>query len=358
MGLRGAGSDMNILTYLEKNTGITMRSLWSLHLIKRLVPGCLLAIVLVVWLSTCFVQVDSYQQGALFRLGKLQPETLKPGLHLTLPWPFDRTEIYETDSVNKLAIGYVGEGGTDNIWTESHGGEEYRLLLGGGEEIVSINLVVEYRIQDLAAYIKSSASPEALLQARAYEIVTARTISTDLDTLLAADREVFSETFRQELTEQLAPYETGIEIVNVVLESIHPPVEIAEIYQRIISAGIDAEYKRISAQNKATQTVLAAQEEATELVETAKAEQFRLVGEATGSVTEFLAAASADDSYRSNYRFQRYISALTEAYGDATLIIAGPGVDTKNIYLGSLSGADDEVVIYPEDYADEEHTGE
>lgn len=355
MGLRGAGSDMNILAYLEENTGITMRSLWSLQLIKQLLPVCLLSIALVIWLSTCVVQVDTYQQGALFRLGKLQGETLKSGLHLTLPWPFDRVEVYDTDSVSKLAIGYVGGGATDNIWTEAHGGEEYRLLLGGGEEIVSINLVVEYRISDLNAYIKSSASPESLLQARAYEIVTERTISTDLDTLLAADREAFSETFRKELTEQLATYSTGIEVINVVLESIHPPVEIAEVYQNIISAGIDAEYERLCAQNQATQLVLTAQAEAVDKVGFAKSEQLRLVSEATGTVTEFMAAAAADEAYRSDYRFQRYINALAEAYSGAKLIIAGTGVDTKNIYIGSVTNEAvlNETVAF-EGYQDEE----
>ena len=338
VSLHGMGKDMNILTYLEQNTGITMRSLWSLQLMKKLLPPALLSLVLVLWLSTGIVQVESYQQGALFRLGKLRTEALEPGFHVTLPWPFDRVDVYDTQSVKKMAIGYVPEGAQDNIWTESHGGEEYRLLLGGGAEIVSINLVVEYKIDNLMRYIKSSASPESLLQARAYEIITARTISTDLDTLLAADREVFAETFRQELTRQLEVYDIGLSVVNVVLESVHPPVEIAYIYQDMISAGIDAEYLRIYAQSTAQQYVSSAKEQAAKAVAEAEANQYRAVGEAQAAVMEFMAAVEADNAYRQQYRFQKYLDAVTAAYGDAKLIIAGEGVDTRHIYIGSLSG--------------------
>ena len=337
VSVHGMGKDMNILTYLEENTGITMRSLWSLQLMKKLLPPAILALVLVMWLSTGFVQIEAYQQGALFRLGKLHPKLLEPGFHMTLPWPFDSVDVYDTQSVSKMAIGYVPEGAQDNIWTESHGGEEYRLLLGGGAEIVSINLVVEYRISDLMHYIRSSAAPESLLQAQAYEIITARTISTDLDALLAADREVFAESFREELTAQLSQYNTGLEVVNVVLESIHPPVEIAYIYQDMISAGIDAEYLRIYAHNSANRYIMTAKEAATKAVAEAQANKLKAVGDAQAAVTEFMAAVSADSQYSYPYRFQKYMEAITKAYGNATLIIAGEGVDSRNIYIGSLT---------------------
>ncbi len=338
VSIHGMGKDMNILTYLEQNTGITMRSLWSLQLIKKLLPPALLTLALVLWLSTGLVQIEAYQQGALFRLGKLRSEVLEPGFHVTLPWPVDRVDVYDTKSVQKMAIGYVPEGQQDNIWTEAHGGEEYRLLLGGGAEIVSINLVVEYQISDLMRYIKSSASPESLMQARAYEIITARTISTDLDTLLAADREVFSETFREELTQQLETYDIGLSVVNVVLESIHPPVEIAYIYQDMISAGIDAEYLRLYAEDSANQYIMTAKQTSVSTIGDARANQLKAIGAAKAAVAEFMAAVEADKAYPQQYRYQKYLNALAAAYGNTTIVIAGEGVDTENIYIGSIAG--------------------
>lgn len=357
--LTGMGKDKNILSYLEENTGITMRSLWSLQLIKKLLPGALLGTVLLVWLASCFVQIGPNQEGALFRLGKMKEKTLQPGIHVTLPWPIDRVDVYDTRSLGKVTIGYVSQGDQDNIWTKDHGGEEYLLLLGDGNEMVAINLEVQYRINDLISYIRSGAEPEAILQAQAYEIVTERTIGTDLDTLLSTDREVFSETFREELTQRLESYNTGLAVVDVVLESIHPPVNVADVYQDLISAEIDAEYTLINAQNTAYQHLVSAQKEKTEVISNALVEKYEKVAQAQAAVTEFMAAAEADRNYRSEYRFFKYIKALTESYNGTKLIIVGEGVDSSKLVIGAMPAPtpEPEPEYYEEEEEFEEETG-
>ena len=337
VSFRGMDKDAGILTYLEENTGITMRSLWSLQFVKQTLPAAVLGVALALWLSTGLVQIGSHQEGALFRLGKLREKTLKPGFHLTLPWPFDRVEVTDTQSIGKVTIGFVPTEVQDNYWTKAHGGEEYRLLLGDGNEIASINLTIEYKINDLIKYRKNTADPVAILQAKAYEIITERTISTDLDTLLAADREAFSADFRKELTEKLSGYETGLEVVSVVLVSIHPPVEVAGIYQDIINAGIDAEYLILNAETIANTAVMSAKEEAEKVIGAAKVSQREQVAGAEASVKEFLASVDADKDNPGYYRYQKYINALTKAYGGAKLIIVGEGVDSANLYIGSLT---------------------
>lgn len=337
VSLQGMGNDKNILDYLEENTGITMRSLWSMHLVKKVLPLAIFSILVLLWLSTGIVQIQPHQEGVLFRLGKMQEETLQPGIHLTLPKPFDQVELHNTKAIRKVAIGYVPEGEQDNLWTEAHGGEEYRLLLGGGEEIVSINLIVQYRIKDLKTYVKSLSSPEALLQAQAYEIVTQRTIATDLDSLLSIDREAFAESFRRELEEKLDDRKTGLEVVNVVLESIHPPVEIADVYQDIISAELQGEKIIITAQSDAEVAIKLAEIEKLQNVGTARIRYENQVGEATAAVADFMASVEADKSNRDSYRYYKYISALTESYNNAKLVIVGDGVDSKHLYIGSIT---------------------
>lgn len=333
--------DTDLLTYMEENTGITMRSLWSLRFIGQLLPAAIMGVALVLWLSTGIVLVDSNQEGALYRAGKLQPETLEPGLHFTLPWPIDRVEIYDTQSVGSLTIGYIPEGDADNLWTEDHGLEEYRLLLGSGDEMVSINLKVQYKIDNLYDYVSSSAAPESLLQAKAYEVVTERTIVSDLETLLSVDRKAFAESFRQELAEKIATHRTGLQVTDVVLESIHPPVEIAPIYQKIISAGIAADQLIINAENSANQSIKTAEKTAITSVGDARVAQYKAIAEAKAAVAEFMASVAADTAYRDEYRYYKYMNALMEAYNNAKLIIVGEGIDTSNLYIGSWNAGSD-----------------
>lgn len=351
-GVDGKG----LLHYLEENTGITMRSLWSIRLIRKVLPAAALFVVLLTWLSTGLVQVESHQEGAVYRLGTLQEETLKPGLHLTLPWPFDKVETHDTTTVRKVTIGYEPNGTTsDNTWTDGHSSNEYRLLLGGGNEIVCINLTVEYRINDLNAYLRSSANVHSLISASSYEIVTARTISTDLDALLSTDRTKFSETFQQELVGRLEHYHCGVEITEVVLESIHPPVEVAPIYQRVISAEIQAEQLLLEAQRDASLTLTAAHQQALTETSYATTRQHHQLATANGTVAEFLASLGAYNTYPSAYTYYKYNTTATQAYKKGVVIIVGEDIDTSRLVIGDLSRPVPEDPYFIEHEVEEEY---
>ena len=332
----GSGNDIGIISYLEDNTGITMRGLWSVKLIKKLIVPSLIAVFLLFWVSTGIVEIGSGQHGALYCFGKLQDTPLEPGLHLTLPWPFGKTVIYNTDSVSSITIGYRSDTSSDNVWTQTHGSEEYELLLGGGEELVSINLCIEYKINDLYAYLKNCAKPEAILEASAYELVADKTIITDLDTLLSADRAKFASDFKEDLAEKISVRNTGIEIVSVVLESIHPPLGIADIYQRLVSAEIEASTRIMNAEAAAIVRILEAETQNNSMISYATAEKLSKIAAAEAEVAEFMASVAADQSYSDAYRYYKYLDAVGNAYGNANLIIVGSDVDQSRIYFGSI----------------------
>ena len=335
-GLLGASNDLGVLSYLEENTGITMRSLWSMRFIKMILPYTVIFGCLILWISTGLIQIESHQQGAVYRVGQLREKPLEPGIHLTLPWPMDRVGVYDTDTVKKITVGYRSTEAGDNTWTGNHGNSEYKLLLGSGDEVISINLRLEYRISNLVDYLRTSASPDKLLEAKAYELVIDHTISSDLETLLAVDRSAFAADFFEDLTRTLEPYHAGIEVVSVVLESIHPPVEIASVYQGVVSAEIQAQRLLYEAEGKAAVTLADAQAAYDSSVSVATSAQYSQVAQARADVAEFMASVSADQNYSNTYRYYKYMTALKSAYGNVRLIIVGDGVDSSNLYLGSL----------------------
>ena len=333
----GSSKELGLLTYFEENTGMTMRSLWSMRMVKKLFPYTIVLTVFVLWFSTGLCQVESHQMGVVYRFGRLQEEPLQPGLHLSLPWPFDKVEIYNTDTIQKFTVGYVSDEQEDNTWTDIHGLEEYRLLLGSGDELVSVNLQVEYRINDICKYLKNNSSPEALVKAYAYELLVDHTINSDLHTLLTIDREEFSKHLEDDLIAGIKQYETGIEVINVVLESIHPPIEIASIYQSVVSAGIKAEQLILEAEAYRAKIIAGAQSQHTTTVAQATVNQSSAIAKAQASVSEFMASVGADTSYPTTYRYYKYLNAIVEAYGNTRLVIVGDGINSSNIYFGSLS---------------------
>ena len=338
--------DFRITGYLEKNTGITMHSLWSMKFIWSLMPYTVIFVVLTVWLATAVTLVDSGQQAVVYRCGRLIDEPLKPGIHLTLPFPLDRVEKYPTDAVKKLTVGYISNTDSDNIWTDTHGSEEFQLLLGGGNELVSVNLRIEYKISDLIAYLKSSADPVKLLEATAYNLITDRVIRTDLETLMAQDRRGFAESLEAELSRRISQIpdaggtsaDLGISVVSVVLESIHPPISVASVYQELISSNIKAGRIILDAEAYAATAVAEAEKTRNTALLEAEAGKSTSVAAARASVAEFMASVEADANYKDTYRYEKYLSALTaRASGASRLIILGEGIDRKDIWIGSPS---------------------
>ena len=122
----------------------------------------------------------------------------------------------------------------------------------------------------------------------------------------------------------------------MVLESIHPPIDIAGIYQELVSAGIKAEQIIMAAEGEAALITIAAENNRVYLYNEALAAQYRDLANAEATVAEFAASVEADGAYHDSYRYQKYLDALAQAYGDAKIVLVGEGVDTSNIFIGNI----------------------
>lgn len=334
---RSKNGDLGVITYLEENTGITMRSLWSLKMIKNISPYVVIVSLALLWIATGFITIEPYQQGAVYRFGKLLDEPLEPGLNLTLPWPIDKVDVYSTESLMKMTIGYQCDDNTDNTWTGEHGSSEYRLLLGDGNEVVAMNLRLVYKISDVISYLTTSTRPDKLLEAKAYEMIADRTINTTLNTLLSTDRSAFADNFKVGLDEYLKEQNIGLEMVSVVLESIHPPIDVSPVYQEMVSAEIEKVDTILKAESYAETTVIKANMQKETSIMEAEAESYTKISEAKASVAEFMACLEAYKSAPSAYEYYRQMKTTREYLSSVKLVIASPSVDTSQIFFTGIN---------------------
>ncbi len=334
----GAGHS-GALEWLEKNTGISMRSLWSLRFLRTTFPTCALGVVLVLWLSTCVVQVEAYQQGALYRFGRLsQEDILGPGLHWKLPIPFEVAKLYDVGHARSMVVGYEHDTESkNNLWTVGHQGEEYALLLGAGRDLVAINLKVMYRISDLHAYLTNYASPESALNAKGYEIVMHKTVSTDVDTILSVDRSALAHQIEDQLKEYALWADLGIEVMGVSLASIHPPIDIADIYQSVVSAGNQKRAAILTAEGGAMAAREQAQADKQVSINQAGITRDERVSAASAEIIEYNAEIEAYELDREVYRLDRYLDTVERALAGRKKYLIGGDVDVNSLYSGAFS---------------------
>jgi membrane protease subunit HflK len=262
---------------------------------------------------------------------------------------------YPTERISQISIGFVPEidpnGQVEHkplLWGEKHYKAEYQLLVANEQDqsessagtvpvsIVIAAVPVQYRIKDLYAFVYNLKEPEKLLESICYRELTKYAASAKIEVEDKADaKQSFIGMGRVEagkiLTEriQAAAREArlGVEIVFVGLEGIHPPVEVAADYQKVIAAFQKKQQSILEAKaerNKILGTLVGSVERAEALYDLATKYQ---EAEASGSQTEIETIGNQlDEAFEQakgeifkrlreaqNYAFQKEI--LAEATG-------------------------------------------
>ncbi len=320
----------SLLDTLEKHTGISLKSLWSIKYVTEILPSAILVLLAVLLVASCVYKVEPYEKAAVYRFGSLEETSVKgAGLHFKLPWPVEKAEIYEVERVQNMTIGYESNDTMDNMWTESHSVEEYKLLTGNGNELVSVNIKLIYKIDDLYTYLTESSNPEAILSSKAYEFMMNKTNSTDLDTILSVDRTGLSKELLSALNEFTKEYKVGLSVEEVIIESIHPPVELSSVYQSVVSADVKKTTTITNAEAEAEKLILNAEKEAKTVVVTAKENQSTKVSDATKEMTVYKAALEEYTKRPGAFKLSKYVDTYEKVIAGNKVYVFSPNIDSE-----------------------------
>ena len=296
---------------LRTHLGLDFARSWALKFLSAAILPAILGTALLCWFLTGLKLIDLGQRGIYERFGA-PVAVLGPGLHLLMPWPLGRLRSVEYGTIHSVAIGIdpsapqekevaVGAEATppeslNRLWESSHPGQANYLVpsRGTGQEgfqSVSTEISVLYRVglSDEAAEqsVYTVADPESLIRESASRLVLRYFNSRELESVLYERREAnVAASLRAALAANMDEHHTGIEIVSVLIEEIHPPAGAAGAYHAVQAAIINSRAaiaqetgraKRAAgvAQQESHQLTAAADAQATETVTAADAEAYR-----------------------------------------------------------------------------------
>lgn len=203
-------------------------------------PVCIVS-VMIIWLITSVVIIAPDKEAVFLRFGQIAGEKVYgPGLYLKLPWPFTEIQLFDKGRVSTLNIGFEPDPEhRDIIWTKPHAVKYFDLIVGDGVEIIAIDCQVMYRIDDRYSYITALQNPEDFLSVSTYRLLTRETVSSKFDDIIARDRTTLANLIREKLQQMVDEKKLGLKIVEVVFLAMHPPLEVVDDFEDIISAQID-----------------------------------------------------------------------------------------------------------------------
>ena len=272
-------------------------------------PGRWIAILLVAWLLfNSFTLIAEQQRGVVLRFGEVA-RVMQPGPHLKWPWPVERVLKVDATSIKNF-------NNTVPVLTRD-------------ENIVTVEVNVQYRVDDPILYLFGTRNAEEVLQQATLSAVREQVGRSNLDTVLSA-RSALSVSARERLQAALKEYRTGLVVTELNLPNARPPEEVKPAFDDVNSAQQDKDRLKNEAEAYASK-----------IVPEARGQAARVRTEAEGYKTAAIAEATGDS--------QRF-SLLLDAYRKA------PQVTRKRLWLETIEnvldgnrtivGADGQQLIY------------
>ncbi len=262
--------------------------------------GLVAAAAIVLWLLSGFYQVEEAERGVVLQFGAYEKTTL-PGLHWHLPYPFQRVETVNVAQVDSF-----------NHSTR---------MLTSDENIVSVDLRVQFRRTDAQAFLFNVRSPEETLGEVTETAIREVVGKSTLDFVLTEGRAEVAARAREIIQSTLDAYGAGIEITSVNLEDANFPSQVEAAVQDAIKAREDRDRLALEAEAYANDVVPRARGNAARLLESAEAYRAQVIAEAEGESDRFIALLTEYERAPEVTRQRLYYETMEQVLGNSSKVI-------------------------------------
>jgi membrane protease subunit HflK len=286
---------------------------------KFLIP-LILIIFLVIWTATGLYRVEPSELAAEKLLGSFTNNLRGPGLHWFWPSPIGQVQKAVVTETKRLEVGFrTGPGGAlQDVGDEA-------LMITGDLNLIDIQLIVQYRIGDLGAYLYNvddpgspdrgigEGFPDGLTLLDATEASLRQVVGQrSVDDVLTANKEAAQVATLIMLQDILDSYETGIEILEVRLQNVRPPDEVREDFDDVVRARVDKESVINSALAYQQDQLPKARGNAEKVTNAAQAYKEERILKATGEANYFNSLLEEYTKSKSVTRQRLYLEAMEE----------------------------------------------
>lgn len=341
---------------LKAEFGIDITRSWALRYSRAAAAPVLLCLLVFTWCLSGVVRVGLNARGSYERFGA-PVAMLGPGLHLLLPWPFGRLRLVEYGVVHAVALEAAGgptqampdrstaDGpapqSANRLWDQSFVNDtSYIIASTSGSrqsfETASVKVNVLYRVglteADERRALYSLVDPVTLIRSVAGQELAHFFVDRTLSEVLGEPNAAIATGLKTAVQRDLDAQKSGLEVLALIVESLHPPGGAAAAYRGVQTAQIVASMQYSREQGRAQTTLSVAQADAQRMRDQAEA----AAAERVDSAREEQERSAADIlAYRQGGRaflVERYFQNLRGALAQGSIDI----VDSR---LGGAGGA-------------------
>ncbi len=271
-----------------------------------------IVVLFLVWVLSGFYKVDAAERGIVLRFGDYRATT-QPGLRWHWPWPIEGVEKVNT--------------GRTETWRYQGS------MLTRDENIVDVELVVQYRRADPVKYLFSVREPDETLHDVTQSAIREVVGKNDLDFILTQGREEIASQTKDLLQSTLDNYGTGIKVYEVNLQEANFPREVEAAVQDAVKAREDRERAILEAQKYTNGVLPRARGKAAQQTQEAEAYRDQVVAQAQGDTARFLDILGEYTKAPDITRRRMYLDTVEAILSHSTKVLVDTGNSNNMIYL-------------------------
>lgn len=298
----------------------------------RLFKGGALTVICVIvglWLLTGLYKVDERESGVVLRLGSFNRIT-GAGLHWHLPYPFEKREIVNVTEVRNVEVGFRGSA-KERV-------KEEALMLTEDQNIIDMQLAVQYNIKDPKAFLFNNLSSDRVdakdIVKQAVETAVREVVGRHkIDFVLNEGRADIQAKTQALIQNILDRYKVGVQIIKVNINDVQPPEAVQAAFDDAVKAGQDKEKLRNEGRAYANDVVPKAKGLAAKLVKEAEGYKLSVVANAQGDASRFNQVVAEYGKGPKVMRDRLYFDMMQQVFSSTTKVLVDQKSGNNLLYL-------------------------
>jgi membrane protease subunit HflK len=285
--------------------------------------GLIFLVVLLAWLASGFYIVVEGQRGVVLTFGKFS-EVTSSGLRWRMPYPIQSNEIVNLSAVRTIEVGYRNTIKT-KVLKES-------LMLTDDENIVDIQLAVQYTVKDARDYLFTNRRPDDTVLNAAETALREVIGKSKMDFVLNQGQAVVAKA-KPVMQEILDRYQTGIEITNVNIQNAQPPEQVQAAFDDAVKANQDRERLKNDGQSYFNDVVPKAGGVASRLLLEAEGYKQRVIANSEGDASRFRQVLVEYKKAPQVTRERLYLETVQQILESTSKVLIDARAGTSLLYL-------------------------
>lgn len=295
----------------------------------------LLGLILgILWLLSGIYIVQPAERGVVTQFGRYV-KTTQPGPHWHIPWPIQKFQRVNVDQNRSVEL-------------------RQQDILTRDENIVVIDIAVNYKLSEASDYLFNVQSPDVTLRHAAESALRETVGQTLMDTVLTEGREVLADETQSKIQQTLEDYGAGIIVTALNLKSAEAPQAVKKAFDDVVKAREDQQRFINESEAYRNGVLPEARGEAVIALEKARAYKSEVVNAAQGEAARFESLLTEYQKAPEITKERLYIESLESVLSNSSKVMIGTGESGNNLMylpidklMGSGAGSRDAKPMAP-----------